>query len=135
MIRLFLLEVMSAGASLAAKAMQDQTDTKSPTKRVRDLSYIAAFKKDARRLTSEIATEVLGCVPDFIESSATGARFSPSSRTLIWPLSVVYRNSVCPPQAREYARSVSEDLVRDLNKLQHMDTRSLITERGSVENW
>ncbi|OBT52527.1 hypothetical protein VE04_07129 [Pseudogymnoascus sp. 24MN13] len=50
MIRLFLLEVMSAGASLAAKEMQNQTDTKSSTERVRDLSYIAAFKEDAFEL-------------------------------------------------------------------------------------
>lgn len=135
MIRLFLLEVMSAGASLADKDIQDQINTQSSPKRIHELKYFASFKENTRILSAETATEVLGSVPDFIESSATGPRFSPSSRTLVWPLSVVYRNSICPPQAREYARLMSDDIVKDLNRLRHTDIKNLITERGNVEDW
>ena len=135
MVRLFLLEVMSAGASLAIERMRNQTDTKASSKNSRDLSYFMAVKEDAHRLSAEIATEVLGCVPDFIEPSSTGPKFSPSSRTLVWPMSVIYKNSICPPQAREYARSMADEFVKDLDRLQLVDARKFITEPGGVEDW
>ena len=135
MARLFLLEVMSAGASLAIERMQNQTDTKTPRGGFRDSSYFTAAREEARRLADEIATEVLGCLPDFLEPSSPGPRFSPSSRTLIWPLSVIYKNRICPPQAREYARSLADEFVKDLDRLQLVDARKFITDPESSEDW
>ncbi|KIW32586.1 uncharacterized protein PV07_04116 [Cladophialophora immunda] len=135
MARLFLLEVMSAGASLAIESMQNQADKETPSKGFRDSYDFTAFKEDARRLADEITTEVLGCLPDFLEPSPTGPRFSPSSRTLVWPLSVIYKNRICPPQAREYARSMADEFVKDLDRLQLVDARKFITDAESAEDW
>jgi len=135
MARLFLLEVMSAGASLAIERMQNQTNTKTPRGEFRDSSYFTAAREEARRLADEIATEVLGCLPDFLEPNSPGPRFSPSSRTLIWPLSVIYKNRICPPQAREYARSLADEFVKDLDRLQLVDARKFITDPESSEDW
>lgn len=135
MVRLFLLEVMSAGASLAIERLQNRTGTRNDGQDARDTSYFTAYKQDVRRLSAEIAAEVLGCIPDFVEPSSTGPRFCPSSRTLVWPLSVIYKNRVCPPQAREYARSMADKLVKDLDKLKLVDSSKLITEPECVEDW
>lgn len=135
MVRLFMLELMSAGASVAMAKLQNRTDTKYAGQETRDCCYFAAVKENARRLSDEISTEVLGCLPEVFESSPEGSRPSPCSRTLVWPLSVIYKNRICPPGAREYARSMMEDLVKDLNRLQYVDVRKLITDPESTDDW
>ena len=121
MVRLFMLEVMSAGASIAMKGMHSEPDT---------IRYFKTAKEDTQRPSAEIATEILGCVPDFLEptSTLTNPRFRPVARTLIWPLSVVYKNKICPPEAREHARAMLVDLVKDLDTLQLIDAGKMITE-------
>jgi hypothetical protein len=128
MVRLFMLEVMSAGASIATKETYNQPDK---------IRYFETAKEDARRLSAEIATGILGCVPDFLEPASTFAnpRFSPVARILIWPLSVVYKNRICPPEAREYAKAMLVDLVKDLNTLQLMDAGKMITEPEIMDDW
>ncbi|KAF2104722.1 hypothetical protein NA57DRAFT_70929 [Rhizodiscina lignyota] len=128
MVRLFMLEVMSAGASIATKEMYSQPDT---------IRYFESVKENAQRLSAEIATEVLGCVPDFLEPTSTFAnpKFCPVARTLVWPLSVVYKNSICPLEARKYAKAMLDDLVKELNTLQLVDAGKMITKPGTMDDW
>ena len=135
MSRLFLLEVMSAGASLAIERTQNCPNLQKSSKSSRDASYFVAFQQDARRLAAEIATEILGCLPEFAEPMSEGSRFSISARTMVWPLSVIYKNRVCPTEAREYARSMVDEIVRDLDKLRAVDLDKMINAPESMEDW
>ena len=128
MIRLFMLEVMSAGASVAMKRINNQPET---------TRYFETAREDAHRLSAEISTEILGCVPEFVELASTFAKpqFYPAARTLVWPLSVVYKNSICPPEARKYAKAMTEELVKDLNRLQLVDVGKLVTTPETMDDW
>jgi hypothetical protein len=137
MIRLFLLEVTSAGALLVREKIQHGPETEhSHQVALRDAAYYVAFRENARRLAAEIAKEVLGCLPEFVEqTTSAGPKFSAFSRTIVWPLSVIHKNGECPPLAREYARSMADGIVRELDKLHLVDSGKVINEPESDQDW
>ena len=128
MVRLFMLEVISGGASVAMSKIHDQPDT---------IRYFKDAIAAAHRLAAEISTDILGCVPDFLEPSSTfsSPRFCPAARTLIWPLNVIHKNRICPMEVREHAKIMTEDLVKDINRLQLADTGKLITGPETMDDW
>ncbi|KIW12450.1 hypothetical protein PV08_09727 [Exophiala spinifera] len=137
MIRLFLLEVASAGARLAIEEVLPVPETEHFYRvALRDAAYYAAFRENARRLADEIAKEVLGCLPEVVErATSAGPKFSASSRSMVWPLSVIHKNRECPPLAREYARSMAGEIVRELDKLHLVDSRKVINGPESDQDW
>lgn len=137
MVRLFLLEVASAGALLAMERPQHSPENQ-PSSQIprRDAAYFVAFREDARRLAADVATEILGCLPQFVEpTSSAGPKFSAFSRTMVWPLSVIHKNRVCPPQAREYASSMADEIVKELDKLHLVDSEKVINGPESEQDW
>ncbi|KAL6245376.1 hypothetical protein RBB50_007375 [Rhinocladiella similis] len=137
MIRLFLLEVTSAGALLAMEKIQHDPETQNSHRgTLRDAAYYVAFRENARSLVDEITKDVLGCLPEFVEQTTlAGPKFSAFSRTMVWPLSVIHKNGECPPLAREYARSMADEIVRELDKLHLADSRKVINGPESDQDW
>jgi hypothetical protein len=128
MVRLFMLEVMSGGALVAIGKLCDQPD---------ETLYYETAIEAAHTLASKISSEILACVPDFLEldSTSTDLRFCSAARTLIWPLNVIVKNKICPMEAREYARVMSENLLKSINRLRLADAGKLITGPEAMDDW
>jgi hypothetical protein len=132
MVRLFLLEVMSAGAAIATERLQLQLGN---GKRSRESDYFASQKEDVRLIAAEVTEHVLASIADFVEPGSGEPKFCPNSRTLMWPLSVIHKNRICPTHAREYARSMANKILENLDRLHPVDVRKVINEQDHTEDW
>ncbi|KAJ2973904.1 hypothetical protein NQ176_g6340 [Zarea fungicola] len=79
-----------------------------------------------------VAADVLATIPCFVHVHNHAKLFSAPARCLAWPLGIIEKSSICPVDARVYARKTLEWLARDLNMPQaiHPDRQP-----GSREDW
>ena len=99
------------------------------------LGYLAALQEQTLETGADIATQVLACAPDFIDSTTVGRKFVPAARNLVWPLSLVSKSSLCPRAAKAYALSLLIELGNDLNLPPVLDAALLDDKSGGSEDW
>lgn len=133
MLRVFLNEVIWAGALLASSNMHNDKERAAGDDCEND--YLMGVKDTAASNMAEIATEILASVPDFIEEHAPGQRFYPSARTLVWPLMVLEKSPICPPAPAKYARCVLARLASDLNMREVGNTFKAAGKPVGKEDW
>ncbi|RFU80694.1 c6 zinc finger domain-containing [Trichoderma arundinaceum] len=135
MVRLFLNEIIWNITSNALGQIRDGiTDTTSHPEFDKFTMFLSLRETSVKNST-DIATGVLTCIPDFIEPHPSGRRFSPAARTLAWPLYLLYKCPLCPQEARVYARDWLEELAKDLNLPQVVETANFNLNSGSPDDW
>ena len=134
LIRLFANQLIWAGACRQESELQRRDNGLFCA---RDATSYAAIKNGLIQDNVYIATQILASVPDFIEISSDGHRFSPEARTLVWPLNLVYTCTAdqLPASLRQQARFFLLELSIDLNWMKAIDTTRLINEQGINEDW
>ncbi|KAH6884244.1 hypothetical protein B0T10DRAFT_493804 [Thelonectria olida] len=136
MIRLFLNEL---AGNWAERAMDRGYDFWIKCEEVShlpfDLDYLQGLQTRANNNIAELAIGVLGSVPDFIEEGGLGTNFSLSARTLIWPLTVLYKCDRCEDLAKKYAVKFLYELGKDLNLAQAIDAASKAGAWRVQEDW
>ena len=134
LIRLFLNQLIWAGACRQETELQRRGDALFCAQHT--TSY-AAIKNGLIQDNANIATQILASVPNFIETSSDGHRFSPEARTLVWPLNLVYTCTAdqLPASLRQQARFFLLELSTDLNWMEAANTARVVNEQGIDEDW
>lgn len=128
MLRAFLICFISNGVS----GEMDLTNLRIPDTAACKSDYVASLSEYATENIAEIAMQVLASVPAFLEPGEPGGRFSPPARTLIWPLSILQKSSICPEETRDYSLACLDKIAGDLNMPQAVH---LASDPGSKEDW
>ncbi|XWW97011.1 hypothetical protein V2A60_004991 [Cordyceps javanica] len=97
-----------------------------------DARTLAGLRSYARAHMADVAVDVLATVPSFVHTQGSTRTFLAPGRCLGWPLGILEMSSVCPPDARLYARKTLEWLAEDLNLPQAIDPER---HPGSREDW
>ncbi|PNY28461.1 Uncharacterized protein TCAP_01619 [Tolypocladium capitatum] len=128
MLRMFLVSFISDGIS----GERDLASLRTPDTAVCKGDFGARLNEYAMNSMAGIATQVLASVPGFIEPRDPEGRFSPPARSLVWPLSILHKCSICPEEAREHSLVCLDKLARDLNMPQAVYSAA---DPGSKEDW
>ncbi|KAJ2969788.1 hypothetical protein NQ176_g8488 [Zarea fungicola] len=96
------------------------------------MQILSSFKMYALDQMVVLARDVLATIPCFVHADDFGKHFYAPARCLAWPLSILEKSTICPEDARQYARKTLEWLAQDLNMPQavHPDRQP-----GSREDW
>lgn len=99
---------------------------------VSGMQTLSGLKVYALDHMAGVAADVLATIPCFVHVDNHVRLFSAPARCLAWPLGIIEKSSICPVDAREYARKTLEWLAQDLNMPQaiHPDRQP-----GSREDW
>ncbi|KAK7418737.1 hypothetical protein QQX98_003755 [Neonectria punicea] len=136
MIRMFLNELIWRGISLGFDNphREDKPDN-APCGPHCKCRHLERLQQIAAENMAEVATGVLASVPDFLEPNKGRARFCPSARTLIWPLSILLTSKLYSPSARKYAAVFLQELARDLNMPQAANSVRMLGEPKVPKDW
>lgn len=125
MIRLFLNEL---AGNWAVRALDGGSDFWMKDGAVFDVPFDKEFLEGVEPTVqdniTELCIDVLASVPDFIEEGGLGTTFSLAARTLIWPLTVVYKCNRCDELVKKVSVRFLYGLGRDLNLAQAIDAAS-----------
>ncbi|KAK1980413.1 hypothetical protein LZ30DRAFT_723428 [Colletotrichum cereale] len=136
MIRLFLNEL---AGNWAEKAMACGSDGQGKREALSHLSddpgYLQSLQKTVDNNVTELTIGVLASVPDFMEEGGFESKFSLAARTLIWPLTVLYKCDLVDDSAKRYAVKFLYEVGRDLNLVQSIDTASKENEWRVRDDW
>ena len=135
MIQLSIHELLWRGSARIESVLEDVNSPSHRIKGARDITYYSTLKQVAARVSEGVCKQVLASVPTFTEQGPDGQKFSPSARTLIWPLNLIHRSVACPSESREYSRVLLNELGRDLYRLHPVNPDCLVNEPGSLETW
>lgn len=137
MMRIFLNEVIWDIASGVVDRTTNQTyqGPDGDPCQAYDSDYWIGLEELAANNMTELAKGVLSSVADFMEPAALGGRFAPSARSLVWPLTLLYRSHICPPAAANYALEILDRLGKDLNLPEAASTARWAHEEMAKEDW
>lgn len=113
--RMVLNEIVWVGASEATKDLKAQTLPHNLDPLASEIENFARLQDYAEKVIVKTIEDILCSIPMFIDPDSACEGFTPSARSLFWPLSVLQRNHLCPPAAKDYAVAFLDRLGVDLN--------------------
>ncbi|KAF7563753.1 hypothetical protein G7046_g403 [Stylonectria norvegica] len=135
MIRMFLNELIYDGAEKAVAEQHPPSNLPTLCGSLCKCEYLNGIQQTAADNMTNLATDVLASVPDFVEPHGHGGKFYPAARHLIWPLSIIQRSPLASDLAKKYTGTFLYELGRELNLPQAVDETTVREMTGIREDW
>ena len=119
LLRIFLVTYI--GAAVAGELNVEREELAAGAGLRSNDDHLVALAQYATDQMTDIAAQIMACVPAFVHANEQSRMFSPAARSLVWPLCVIEHVKICPKPYRAYASRCVQDIAGDLNLPQALD--------------